>query len=91
VTVPPIFASRSALDQAARLLDRPLENLVAEAIDAGKKRSQPPRGLGLDCLPPEQRLVFLRGNRIAAVIERTESRFSGRKAWKVLRLVHVPR
>jgi hypothetical protein len=82
-----VFASRRALDEAERLqLPGVLENQVEAAnLDGRKKRRS---AQCVTTLHPGEAIVFLRHD-VAAVIAKNGKTSSGRRRWRVRRLVRV--
>lgn len=79
-----VFATKRAVEQAAQLGIGCVENAVEQAIRAGRKRHQLPPGL---CpLGRNERCVLLMDG-TPVVVARTAAPLTGRKAWKVLRLI----
>ena len=82
----PIFATRSAIEDARRLGVERLENAVEEARASGRVRKRPPAGLALE-LGDGERFAIVSAS-VAAVL-RSDVSPLGRPAWRVSRLVRL--
>lgn len=84
-----VYASQRALREAEQLgLDRPLEVMVEDAVNAGaKRRYLPPRvARRAPALEPGERSVLLCDGTIA-VCSKGTGRITERRAWHVTRLI----
>ena len=85
----PIFATRRVLEDPRRLgLERPLENVLEEARDSGRKRKQPPAGLRFPSPLAENERFVIASATLAVVLRRVTSPL-GADAWLAVRLFRL--